>query len=166
RSGQDVIQSYPQSGIHPHRPVIYPIVSSAIEGFLNGEFDEVRIFYTRFISFLRQEPGEKLLIPMSLSPHFERPKREKPEANEFLFEPTADTVLAAILPRIIETQIYQALLEALASEHAARRLAMQNATDNATDVINDLTLTYNGLRQNAITQEIAEITGGAAALAA
>jgi F-type H+-transporting ATPase subunit gamma len=81
-----------------------------------------------------------------------------------LFEPDLETVLGATIPRILEAQLYQALLESVASEHAARMMAMRNASDAAVDLIDDLTLTYNQLRQSSITQELSEISAGRLAL--
>ena len=84
---------------------------------------------------------------------------------EFLYEPDRDSLFDTILPRFTEVQIYQAVLEALASEHSARMVAMRNATNNANELVSDLTLTYNRIRQDAITREMIDIAGGAEALA-
>ena len=84
--------------------------------------------------------------------------------HQFIYEPSPEEVLGYVLPRLVDVQIYQALQESLASEHSSRRMAMKSATDNASDMIDDLTLTYNSVRQGTITREIAEITSGAAAL--
>jgi len=86
------------------------------------------------------------------------------KTGEFIFEPDADQVLDFALTHLVDTQIYQALLETRASEHSARMIAMQNATDNAKDLVSDLTLTYNQVRQGAITNELLEITSAGAAL--
>ena len=94
------------------------------------------------------------------------PSKPQSESTlEYLFEPNPTRVLEMLLPRLTEMQIYQSLLEAQASEHSARMFAMRNATDNATEIIDDLTLTYNGVRQASITAELAEISAGRAALA-
>ena len=95
-------------------------------------------------------------------------KKEEPEklelANEYIFEPSPSRVLERMLPRLIETMLYQALLESAASEHSARMMAMRNATDSAEDMLKELTFTYNRIRQASITQEIAEISSGKAAI--
>ena len=87
------------------------------------------------------------------------------DITDYIFEPDPAAVLEALLPRFVETQIYQALLESIASEHSSRMVAMRNATDNARDLVRELTLTYNKVRQAQITREVSEIAAGAAALA-
>jgi F-type H+-transporting ATPase subunit gamma len=89
---------------------------------------------------------------------------EKPVVIDYAFEPSPSEVLNRLLPRLVETMLYQAVLESAASEHSARMMAMRNASDAAADMINSLTFTYNQFRQAAITREIAEISGGKAAL--
>ena len=158
--GAPILQSYPHLSTHPLVEDIWPLASFLVESYLGKQFDQVLVVYTNFTSLLRQEATSKQLIPL-------KPEALPEEARswEFLFEPTPREVLDSLLPRLVEIQLYQSILESLASEHAARRIAMKNATDNASEMIDDLTLTYNGLRQSAITQEIAEITSGAASLA-
>ena len=123
--------------------------------------DEVYIVYTQFLSTISQKPEIIRLLPMSGE------KREEQEEKEFEFvsyEPSPEEVLAYLIPKYIESTIYGALVESSASEQGARRVAMENATDSAEEMIGDLTLNYNRARQAAITQEIAEIVGGAEAL--
>lgn len=158
---QNVVQSYPNFTTHPTSKDTGPIATSIIRAYAAKEYDEVILIYTEFYSMLRQEALLRPLLPLQ----YQVPKTQK-EPGEFLYEPNPAAVLDDLLQREIEVQLFQAVLESIASEHSARRLAMKNATDNATEMISDLTLTYNGLRQSAITQEIAEITGGAAALTA
>jgi F-type H+-transporting ATPase subunit gamma len=105
---------------------------------------------------LRQEVMHQQLLPLEPT--------VQADPQDILYEPSPETVLDFLLPRLVEVRLYQAVQEALASEHSSRRMAMHSATDNANEMLDDLTLTYNGLRQSAITQEIAEITSGAAAL--
>ncbi len=138
---------------------IRPIARMLRDGFVKGDCDEVIVVYTDFISSVLQKPTVKTLLPIK--------KDVEPEAlvGEYLFEPDPRSVLDALLPRIAEAQLYQAILESLASEHSARMLAMKNATDAASDMIDDLRLTFNQARQAGITQEIAEISAGRAALA-
>lgn len=163
RAGITIVQSYPHSASAPLPVDIFPVGSFLVEAFREHQFDEVTIIYTDFVSSLTQQIRSQTLLPLRALPHHEKSELA-PSVLEFIYEPSASEVLTALLPRLIEVEIYQALLESLASEHAARRLAMKNATDNASDMIDDLTLLFNGMRQSAITQEIAEITSGAAAL--
>jgi F-type H+-transporting ATPase subunit gamma len=133
------------------------VTRSAVQMFADGGIDELYLVYNKFISAIQQEPTELRLLPLA--------DVEKVEGTPtYDFEPSADEVLADLLPKYAETLIFSALLEAKASEHGARMTAMGNATDNATDMIERYTLFYNRARQAAITQEIAEIVGGASAL--
>lgn len=139
----------------------------AVEAYLKGEVGEVYILYPHFLSTLRQEVRLVKILPIDQSVFEESIKGEESvggNSSEFLFEPNMDQILEYALTHFIETQIYQALLETKASEHSARMMAMQNATDNAKDLVSDLTLAYNQIRQNAITNELLEITTAGAAL--
>lgn len=133
--------------------------------FLNGEVSSVDILFTNFVSTVVQKPQIIKLLPIGelkgvssdfageeLSPQLER------SGIEFIFEPGPQQVLGAMLPHYLNYRVYQVLLEAKASEHSARMIAMKNATDNALQLIKDLTLTYNKMRQAAITKEILEIS--------
>lgn len=143
-----------------------------LDDFISGKYDEIYLAYTDFISTITQKPKLIKLLPFSGERDIElgrvgREAGEKPVREvgyEFLFEPSPSQVLDYLLPRMVETQIYQAILESNASEHSARMVAMKNASDAAEDMIFDLTLNYNQVRQAAITREIAEISGGKAAL--
>ncbi|MCU1644325.1 MAG: synthase subunit gamma [Nocardia sp.] len=136
--------------------------------------DELHIVYTRFVSMLSQVPEVRRLAPIQVSfvdENYELGEDSFTDGNsdpvaQYEFEPDADVLLGALLPKYINTRIYSSLLDAAASESAARRTAMKAATDNATDLVNSLTRTANSLRQAGITQEITEIVGGANALAA
>jgi F-type H+-transporting ATPase subunit gamma len=121
--------------------------------------DYVDIIYTDFKSSISQETMVGRLLPAAFT---EVPV--EPDLENASFEPSAETVLNGVTVRLIEAQLYQALLESVASEQSARMLAMKNASDNASDIIDDLTLAFNTARQAAITQELAEITGGAEAI--
>ncbi len=136
------------------------------EGFLNHEFDQVHVLYTEFISTLKQVAVVRQLLPIISTEVLTELAKEAEEAGvgEPLFEPDPDTVLAVILPQYILMELYQIMLEAKASEHSARMVAMKNATENALDLVDDLTLTYNGVRQEAITKEILDISTAAIAL--
>jgi F-type H+-transporting ATPase subunit gamma len=135
------------------------IVDTAVQQYMSGEVDAVDIVFTEFISSVKQEAIVQRILPAGF---------EETEVSENVrtaeFEPSAEEVLEAVTIRLIEAQIYHALLTARASEYIMRMLAMKNATDNANDLIDDLTLAMNKARQSAITQELAEISGGAEAM--
>lgn len=123
--------------------------------------DEVYLVYTQFVSTISQKPEIIRLLPLA----GEKKEREQDKKFEYVsYEPSPEEVLDYLIPKYIESTIFGALVESSASEQGARRVAMENATDNAEEMIGDLTLSYNRARQAAITQEIAEIVGGAEAL--
>jgi F-type H+-transporting ATPase subunit gamma len=142
-----------------------------MEAFLKGEVGKVYMVYPHFLSTLRQEPKMVQILPIE-KPLLEEVLNNVPGekqalnslASEFMFEPGADQVLDYALVHLLDTRIYQALLESKASEHSATMIAMQNATENAKELVQDLQLTYNQMRQGAITTELLEITSAAAAL--
>ena len=144
----------------------------AQERFLAGEFDQVEVLFTNFISTLTQRPKLLSFLPIGevsgvSSDHFGEEVEKKLQAGgrEFLFEPGPQQVLGALLPHYLNFRMFQVLLEAKASEHSARMVAMKNATDNAKQLIKDLTLQYNKLRQANITKELLEITTAQMAVA-
>ncbi len=148
------------------------ISKAAQEMFLNGEVDSVEVLFTQFINTLTQKPELRPFLPVGeIKPvvaGIPEPKEEQKlmhGATEFLFEPSVDHVLGALLPHSLNFQIYQILLEAKASEQSARMVAMKNATDNANQLIKDLTLEYNKMRQAAITKELLEISTAVMAVA-
>jgi F-type H+-transporting ATPase subunit gamma len=130
--------------------------------FEDEEADEVYLVYNRFESALNQRPVVKRLLPVAE----EGDEEEDDGASYMEYVPDAETVLKRLVPRYVETMVWQALLEGAAGEHGARMTAMKNATDNANDLVSDLTLQMNKARQAQITQEILEIVGGAEALSA
>jgi F-type H+-transporting ATPase subunit gamma len=130
--------------------------------FEDEEADEVYLVYNRFESALNQTPVVKRLLPVAE----EGDEDEDDGASYMEYVPDAETVLKRLVPRYVETMVWQALLEGAAGEHGARMTAMKNATDNANDLVRDLTLQMNKARQAQITQEILEIVGGAEALSA
>jgi F-type H+-transporting ATPase subunit gamma len=134
-----------------------PIARLVIDAFSEAQVDLVQLAYTRFVNTLNQQPIIEQLLPVV-------PPTEDASPINYTYEPDEDAVLAELLPRYVETRIYQALLESKASEQSARMVAMRNATDSANDLASDLTLVLNKARQAAITSEIAEIAAGAAAL--
>ncbi len=125
--------------------------------FADGTFDELYLYYNHFVSAIQQDVTKKQLLPLTdLAP--------SSKTLSYEFEPSAEEILEVLLPQYAESLIYGALLDGKASEHAARMSAMKSATDNATELIDNLSIVYNRARQAAITQEITEIVGGAAAL--
>lgn len=139
------------------------IASHVIGGYSAEEVDAVYIAFNRFKNVAEQKPEIHQLLPIERRVMTEAAEDAAKVNAEYQFEPDAETVLELLLPTYVETLIYRALMESAASEHGARRKAMKSATDNATEMITTLTRSYNRARQAAITQEIAEIVGGAAA---
>ena len=131
------------------------------ELYLEGEIDQIDILFTHYISTLRQEPQTRQLLPIV---QWGVETKGDIELTEPEFEPAADVLLETVLPQYINMQVYQLMLESKASEHSARMVAMKNATDNAKELIDDLTLTYNKIRQAGITKELLEITTAQMAL--
>ncbi|WP_030246446.1 MULTISPECIES: F0F1 ATP synthase subunit gamma [unclassified Streptomyces] len=148
------------------KKVAAPLIEAIETETAEGGVDELHIVYTEFVSMMTQTATEARLLPLSLD---EVAAEAKPEKGEILplfdFEPSAEDVLDALLPRYVESRIYNALLQSAASKHAATRRAMKSATDNAGELIETLTRLANQARQAEITQEISEIVGGASALA-
>lgn len=171
--GANLIQVYPHFSHHPSTADTKPILDFALSKFEAEEYDKVLIVYTEFFSVIKQEVLTRQLLPLNLA-HMDLTQMKEQKSlykveketlfSNFKYEPNPLSVLNLLLPRFAEVLLYQAVIESLASEHSARRIAMKNATDNAVNMLDDLTLTYNGLRQSAITNEIAEITSGASAL--
>jgi F-type H+-transporting ATPase subunit gamma len=133
------------------------LVDGLMEGFVSGSLDAVYVVYAQFRSAISTPPTTQRLLPV------EPPKRSGP-LPDYLLLPSAEAILTELLPSYVRNAVYRALVETAAGEQGARRTAMKNATDNASDMMNSLTRTYNRARQAGITQEIAEIVGGAAAL--
>lgn len=141
----------------------------AVEEFMKGDADEVYLVYTDFINMGRQVATMKKLLPLQLSDaHHVMDELEQSSgpAAAYEYEPDQRELLDQIIPRFTALQVYQAILESQASEHAARMVAMRNATDNAKELVGSLQLAYNKVRQQAITNDILDIVGGAEALAA
>ncbi|HJG34003.1 MAG TPA: F0F1 ATP synthase subunit gamma [Jeotgalicoccus aerolatus] len=138
------------------------IAQQSVNGFINEDIDELYIIYNKFVNILEQQVTVRKILPLTET-DIQTDQSETALAS-YEFEPDKETILETILPQYAESLIYGALLDAKASEHAARMTAMKAATDNATELVGDLQLQYNRLRQAAITQEITEIVGGAAAL--
>ncbi|MFD2215094.1 MULTISPECIES: F0F1 ATP synthase subunit gamma [Bacillaceae] len=157
KRGMNVISEITGIGDETSFASIKDIASGAVNMFADGSYDELYMYYNHFVSAIQQDVTEKKLLPLS-------DISSSKGLTSYEFEPNQEEILEVLLPQYAESLIYGALLDSKASEHAARMTAMKNATDNAKELINGLTLTYNRARQAAITQEITEIVGGAAAL--
>ena len=132
-----------------------PISRIVIEDYSKGDVDLVYLAYPRFVSTIQQKPSIEVLLPV------EPAKVPRGQIGEYIYEPNASAVLNELLPRFVEMQVYHGVLELIASEQSARMVAMRNASEAAQDMIEFLTLTLNKARQESITKEISEITGGA-----
>lgn len=146
----------------PDRPTgaeLHAILGTAVEQFESGEIDAVDVIYTEFISSINQKAIVKRVLPAGYT------ETEVSESvSDALYEPSPQAVLDGVVHRLVEAQIFQALLDAKASEYSMQMIAMKNATDNASELVDDLTIAMNKVRQGAITQELAEISGGVEAL--
>ena len=129
-----------------------------IDGYTEGQFDDVYLAYMRFISTVQQEPVIERILPVAPA------QLESAQRVGYIYEPDPATVLSALLPQFVEMQVYHAILESIASEQSARMVAMRNATDNANQLASDLTLVMNKLRQDSITNELLDLIGGQVAL--
>ncbi len=129
-----------------------------MKDYREGAYDQVFVFYNKFINAATQEVQKEQVLPISL------PEKSEGSNTDYIFEPNSKEILDNLIPKAIKTQIYKSILDSIASEHGARMTAMHKATDNAQDLKNDLVIFYNKARQAAITGEILEIVGGAEAL--
>ncbi|MFC2059782.1 ATP synthase F1 subunit gamma [Chloroflexota bacterium] len=158
RQGRDIQAEFTKLGDRPSLLDTSPISRIVIDDYSNGVIDAVYLVYTQFISTMTQRPVSKQILPVE-------PAAISGGQNvEYIYEPSSAVVLGELLPRFVEMQIYHAILESIASEQSARMVAMKNATDSANDLISELTLVYNKARQEAITKELLDISGGVAAL--
>ncbi len=179
--GYEIKREFPKEDIISEFEDVLPVAWAVMDAFLNGETDLVYIAYTDYMSSAKQFPRMKRLLPITaigkdkylgeaessfdVSGATETINGKALGSGEYLFEPTPKEVLGDILPRLIETQIFQAMLESNASEHSVRMATMHQATDAAGEMIEELKLTYNKARQSGITNEISEISAGVNALA-
>ncbi|MYW67627.1 F0F1 ATP synthase subunit gamma [Streptomyces sp. SID8379] len=148
------------------KKVAGPLIEAIEKDTAEGGVDELHIVYTEFVSMMTQAAVDSRLLPLSLDEVVEETSSKSDEILPlYEFEPSAEDVLDALLPRYVESRIYNAMLQSAASKHAATRRAMKSATDNAGELINTLSRLANAARQAEITQEISEIVGGASALA-
>jgi len=158
RARVPITASFLGYGDRPAFTDVLPLARLITDDYLSGEVDRVDIIFSVFVSTLTQRPRLDQLLPI-----VPRPDTMAIPGRQFIFEPNPATVLEQILPRYIATRLYQAVLEGTASEQSARMVAMKNATENAEDLIDDLTLSYNKVRQTNITREMIEIASGAQA---
>lgn len=152
-------------GDYPSMAQISPIVRVATDAFTSHAVDEVVLIYPRFVNTMRQEPTVLPLLPIQPPQRDTTAEAGHVTEADYIYEPGPRAVLAGILPRFVEVQVYQAVLEMIASEFSARMVAMRNATDNAGELLDDLQLGYNKARQSTITREIIEVSAGANAQA-
>jgi F-type H+-transporting ATPase subunit gamma len=145
-------------GDRPTFADVLPLARLVTDGYLDGSYASVDILYSHFVSTLTQRPSLDKLLPVEPSAD-----TQGIPGNQFIFEPNPAIVLEALLPRYVATRLFQAVLESKASEESSRMVAMKNATENAEDLIEDLTLSYNKVRQANITREMIEIATGAQA---
>jgi F-type H+-transporting ATPase subunit gamma len=158
RLRKDLIADVSGLSDRPTMGDVLPAIRVAMEQYEDGGADQVDVVFARFVNTGRQEATLRRILPV------DPPQGAAAVAADFLYEPEPKDVLDALLPRYVESLVYQAVLENVASEQAAKMVAMRNASDNATDFIEILTLTANKVRQATITTELMEIVGGAAAL--
>ena len=160
RAGANIVSHVVGLGDTPHLEKLIGAVKLQLDAYMNGEIDALYVGYTRFINTMKQEPVIEQLLPLSgdvvggsTSNHW-----------DYIYEPDAKSVIDNLLIRYVEALLYQSVAENMASEQSARMVAMKSASDNAKNVIGELRLMYNKARQAAITKELSEIVGGAAAV--
>ena len=166
RRSKKVIAEFSNLPASPSFSDISPIGRMAVDGFLDGSYDEVYLAYTDFVTMIHQDPVIKKLLPFEIQSESHEAENigSHKIQSAFTYEPDQGELLNQIIPRFTALQVYQAVLEAQASEHAARMISMQNATDNAMELSGVLQLEYNKVRQQSITNDMLDIAGGAEAL--
>jgi F-type H+-transporting ATPase subunit gamma len=163
RFGGNIVSHVVGMGDTPHMDKLVGPLKVQLDAFTEGRIGALYIVYTRFINTMKQEPVVEQLLPLPAD-RLKQDERAARQNWDYLYEPDARVVLDQLLTRYVEQIIYQAVAENIASEQSARMVAMKAASDNASSVIDDLTLVYNKARQAAITKELSEIVGGAAAV--
>jgi F-type H+-transporting ATPase subunit gamma len=164
RIGATVVSESTHIGDVPHMDELIGTVKVQIDAYLAGEIDAVYLAYTQFVNTMKQEPVVMQLIPLPKSSLAQSEAEKQAYSWDYLYEPSAETVVEELLVRYVEALVYQSVAENIASEQSARMVAMKAASDNAKNVIGELQLVYNKSRQAAITKELSEIVGGAAAV--
>lgn len=158
RNGRDIRAEFTAIPDRPSLLDTLPISNIVIDDYTKGYADKVYISFNKFVTTMTQQPVILQILPV------ETMESQQNQKVEYIFEPNGKTVLADLLPRYVEMQVYHSILEAIASEQSARMVAMRNATENAKELISDLTLIYNKARQEMITKELLDIVGGVEAL--
>ena len=160
RTHQNILAEFTGLGDQPKIEDVRAIARTVTDAYIAGEIDRALLVYPKFVSMVAQAPTVTQLLPV------QPPEAQETEgaSPQYIFEPDAQAIFAELLPRYVETQLYQPMLETIASFYAAQMIAMKNATDSANDLVADLTLTYNKMRQSAITTQILEVISGANAL--
>lgn len=178
RLNKEIVASFPDVITVPNVEAVRPVAKVALDAYAAETYDKVILVYTDFVSAVRQETKVRRLLPLSqgaIKDEIGEMKAAAKEKNrngsevagpaaEYVIEPNPEQVLRTLIPRLVEMQLYHAILESNASQEASRMMAMRNATDAATEMVSGLTLAYNQLRQAKVTQEIAELSAGMAAV--
>lgn len=164
RLGINVASQLVQMGDKPHLDKLVGPVKVLLDAYERGEIDAVYLAYSRFINTMKQQPSVEQLVPLTAKAMSTSEAERKQYGWDYIYEPDAKPVIDALLIRYIEALVYQAVTENMACEQSARMVAMKSASDNAKTVISELQLVYNKSRQAAITKELSEIVGGAAAV--
>jgi len=166
RRGKDILAEFSNLPAQPSYNDISPVGYIAVDQYLDDEVDEVYLIYTKFVNRMNHQPVVKKILPLDPDSEDRVKDFEIKESlvGGYIFEPDQRSLLDEIIPRFTVLQVFHAVIESLASEHSARMVAMKNATDNATDLADVLQLEYNNARQQAITNEMLDIAGGAEAI--
>jgi F-type H+-transporting ATPase subunit gamma len=166
RRGKEIMAEFSNLPAQPSYNDISPVGYIAVDQFLDDEVDEVYLIYTQFVNRMTHRPVVKKILPLEPDSADRVTDFEVTEklVGGYIFEPDQRSLLNSIVPRFTVLQVFHAVIESLASEHSARMVAMKNATDNATELADALQLEYNKARQQAITNEMLDIAGGAEAI--
>ncbi|ELA09546.1 F0F1 ATP synthase subunit gamma [Moraxella macacae 0408225] len=162
--GGTVIAAESHYGDNPSFEQLNTPVQVMLDAFNRGEIDEIYLVYNEFINAMTQKPNVQQLVPISASELHDETMVKREHSWDYIYEPSAKDLVDSLMGRYVESVVYQGVVENIASEQSARMVAMKAATDNAGNLIKELQLVYNKLRQAAITREISEIVGGAAAV--
>ena len=162
--GGTVIAAEAHYGDNPSFEQLSVPVQVMLDAYNRGEIDEIYMVYNEFVNAMTQNPSVQRLVPIAAEPLVDETMENREYSWDYIYEPTTKELLDGLMGRYVESIVYQGVVENIASEQSARMVAMKAATDNAGNLINELQLVYNKLRQAAITREISEIVGGAAAV--
>ena len=162
--GGTVIAAETHYGDNPSFEQLSVPVQVMLDAYNRGEIDEIYLVYNEFVNAMTQNPSVQRLVPIATESLVDETMANREHSWDYIYEPTTKELLDGLMGRYVESIVYQGVVENIASEQSARMVAMKAATDNAGNLINELQLVYNKLRQAAITREISEIVGGAAAV--